>query len=95
VPGLRRSNQIRNSVLLRWLSFPRLVGSLGVSEPLPELLDARRLAAELGVTRAAAERVMRALPVVTFPELRKTYVKRSDVARLIEERTFMKDELPA
>ena len=26
-----------------------------VSEPLPELLDAKRLQAELGVTRAAAE----------------------------------------
>ena len=32
-----------------------------MSEPLPELLDAKRLQAELGVTRAAAERIMQAL----------------------------------
>ena len=61
--------------------------------PLPELLDARRLAAELGVTSAAAEAVMRQLPVVTFPELRKTYVKRQDVAELIARRTFAKDQV--
>ena len=35
-----------------------------VSEPLPELLDAKALGAELGVTRAAAEAIMRRLPVV-------------------------------
>ena len=36
-----------------------------MSEPLPELLDAKHLAAELGVTRAAAEAIMRRLPVVS------------------------------
>jgi hypothetical protein len=61
---------------------------------LPELLDAKGLQAELGVTRAAAEAVMRRLPVVVFDGLRKTYVRRSDVARLIEERTFQKDQVP-
>ena len=35
-----------------------------VSEPLSELLDAKHLATELGVTRAAAEAIMRRLPVV-------------------------------
>jgi hypothetical protein len=59
-----------------------------MTEPLPELLDAKALQAELGVTRAVAEKVMRSLPVVTFPDVRKVYVRRSDVARLIEERTF-------
>lgn len=66
-----------------------------MSEPLPELLDAKRLQAELGVTRAVAEKVMRQLPVVTFPEVRKVYVRRADVARLIEERTFTNDQVPA
>ena len=66
-----------------------------MSERLPELLDAKRLAAELGVTRAAAEAVMGQVPVVQFEGLRKVYVRRQDVARLIEERTYEKDEVAA
>jgi hypothetical protein len=65
-----------------------------VSEPLPQLLDAKDLRAELGVSRAAAEAIMRQLPVVQIPGLRKTYCRRSDVARLLAERTFGKDEVP-
>lgn len=65
-----------------------------MSEPLPELLDARHLAAELGVTRAAAEKIMRRLPVVAIEDLRKVYVRRADVARYLEARTFVKDEVP-
>jgi hypothetical protein len=61
-----------------------------LSEPLPELLDAKHLATELGVTRAAAEAIMRQLPVVQFEGLRKVYVRRGDVRRLLEERTFDK-----
>jgi len=34
-------------------------GGAALSEPLPELLDARRLQVELGVSRAAAEAIMR------------------------------------
>jgi hypothetical protein len=64
-----------------------------VSERLPELLDAKALQAELGVTRAAAEAIMRQLPVVQIAGLRKTYCQRSDVARLLEERTFEKDRV--
>jgi hypothetical protein len=60
---------------------------------LPELLDARRLAAELAVTRAAAEAIMRRLPVVQIEGLRKTYVKRSDVAAYLDSRTFSKQEV--
>ncbi len=56
-------------------------------ERLPELLDAKDLRAELGVTRAAAEAIMRQLPAVEFPGLRKVYVARGDVARLLEECT--------
>jgi hypothetical protein len=66
-----------------------------VTERLPELLDAKRLQTELGVSRSVAEKLMRQLPVVTFPEVRKVYVRRSDVARLIDERTFAKDRVQA
>jgi hypothetical protein len=66
-----------------------------MSEPLPELLDAKHLAAELGVTRAAAEAIMRRLPVVSIEGLRKVYVRRSDVLALIELSTYAKDQVPA
>jgi hypothetical protein len=66
-----------------------------VREPLPELLDAKKLQAELGVTRAAAEAIMRRLPIVSFEDLRKVYVRRSDVAAYIEARTFAKDAVPS
>jgi hypothetical protein len=59
-----------------------------VTEPLPELLDAKRVQNELGVTRAVAEKIMRRLPLVVFEDVRKVYVRREDVARLVEERTF-------
>jgi hypothetical protein len=66
-----------------------------VTEPLPELLDVKALRTELGVSRAAAEAIMRRLPVVAIEGLRKTYVKRSDVAAYLDARTFEKDEVPA
>jgi len=66
-----------------------------VTERLPELLDAKRLKGELGVTRAAAEKIMRQLPSVQIEGLRKVYVRRGDVQRLIDTRTFAKDEVPA
>jgi hypothetical protein len=66
-----------------------------MAEPLPELLDAKGLQAELGVTRAAAEAIMRKLSIVQIEGLRKVYVRRSDVARYLESRTFAKDEVPA
>jgi hypothetical protein len=61
--------------------------------PLPELLDAKRLQRELGITRAAAETIMRQLPVVIFDDLRKVYVRRSDVLALVESRTFAKSDV--
>jgi hypothetical protein len=66
-----------------------------MSDPLPELLDAKHLTDELGVTRAAAEAIMRQLPVVQFEGLRKVYVRRGDVRQLLEERTFRKDQVAA
>jgi hypothetical protein len=66
-----------------------------MSEPLPELLDAKGLQRELGVTRAVAEKLMRQLPIVQFAGIRKVFVRRSDVERLIAERTFAKDQVLA
>jgi hypothetical protein len=66
-----------------------------VSELLPELLDARRLREELGVSRATAEAIMRKLEIVQIEGIRKTFVRREDVARLIERSTFSKTEVPA
>jgi hypothetical protein len=66
-----------------------------VNEPLPELMDAKHLVTELGVTRAAAEAIMRRLPVVQFEDLRKVYVRRSDVVAYLEVRTFTKEQVPA
>jgi hypothetical protein len=61
---------------------------------LPGLVDAKGLQAELGVTRAAAEAIMRQLPVIQIPGLRKVYVCRPDVERLLEECMSAKDEVP-
>jgi hypothetical protein len=66
-----------------------------VNGSLPELVDCKGLMAELGVTRAAAEAIMRHLPTVQFEELRKVYVKRSDVAAYVAARTFSKDAVPS
>jgi len=66
-----------------------------LSERLPELLDAKALQAELGITRAAAEAIMRHLPIVQFEDLRKVYVRRCDVVAYIEARTFSKDAVPS
>jgi hypothetical protein len=66
------------------------------SDRLPELIDAKGLMAEMGITRAAAEGIMRQLRIVTWPDdvLRKTYVYRSDVAAHIKAQTFAKDQVP-
>jgi hypothetical protein len=64
-----------------------------MSDPLPELLDAKALMGELGVTRAAAEAIMKQLPVVQFAGLRKVYVRRPDVIALLDRRTFEKNQV--
>ena len=66
-----------------------------MSERLPELLDAKALQAELGITRAAAEAIIRQLPIVQVPGLRNVYVRRPDVEQLLEACTFSKDEVSA
>lgn len=54
---------------------------------LPKLLDCRGLMEELGVKRATAEAIMRALPKVTIDDHRKVFVRRADVQRYLDERT--------
>ena len=54
---------------------------------LPKLLDCRGIRDELGVSRAAAEAIMRLLPKVEVPGLRKTYVLRDDVHAGVEKWT--------
>ena len=54
---------------------------------LPKLLDCRGIRDELGVSRAAAEAIMRELPKVQFRGLRKTYVRKEDVYRLVDVAT--------
>ena len=41
--------------------------SAGRNETLPRLLDCKSLRSELGITRAAAEAIMRQLPVIEPP----------------------------
>jgi hypothetical protein len=66
-----------------------------VSDRLPELLDAKALQAELCVTRATAEAIMRRLPIVQPDCVRKVFVKRSDVAAYLEAMTFQKGKVPS
>ena len=51
--------------------------------------------AELGVKRATADAIRCQLPVVQFERLRKVYVRRGDVRRLLEDRTFTKNQVVA
>jgi hypothetical protein len=54
---------------------------------LPRLIDQRGIAEELGITRAAAERIMYLVPKVHVPGLRKVYVRRDDILRVLDEGT--------
>jgi hypothetical protein len=65
-----------------------------VTERLPELLDCKALRLELGITRAAAEAIMRQIPIVQIGGLRKVYVRPDDVHCYLERRTFAKHEVP-
>ena len=63
------------------------------AERLPELLDCRMLRDELGVSRAAAEAIMRRVPIVEIEGLRKVFVCRQDVAAYLDSRRFGKHEV--
>lgn len=66
-----------------------------MSVPLPELLDCRALMLETGMKRSVAEAVMRQVPTVQFPGVRKVFVRRSDVQVHIDACTYDKTEVPA
>jgi hypothetical protein len=61
------------------------------TRPLPALIDRKQLAEELGITRAAVDAVFRSVPTVHLPGLRKPFVRRDDVHRLITDSTFHDD----
>lgn len=52
-----------------------------------ELVDNAAIRRWLGVTEAAAEAMMRRVPKVNLPDLRKVYVRRRELERLIDENT--------
>ncbi len=52
---------------------------------LTSYMDCRAIMAETGFKRAAAEAIMRHLPKVQIPGVRKVYVKRRDVERYLRE----------
>lgn len=56
-----------------------------MSAPLPELLDTRTIAEELGVKRAVAEAIIRRLPKQEIPGCRRLFVRRDHVHRLLAE----------
>lgn len=58
---------------------------------LPELVDRKRLAEEMGVSRATIDTIFRLVPVVALPGLRKPMVRRADVLELIEQSTWCDD----
>jgi hypothetical protein len=58
-----------------------------VTQQLPKLIDCAGLQRELGVKRATAEAIMRQLPKVQVPGVKKVYVRRRDVDELLEKNT--------
>jgi hypothetical protein len=63
-----------------------------MNDRLPELVDAKQVMAEMGVTKAAAEKIMAALDLVQFPGLRKNYVRRVDLIAYIEAHTLTREQ---
>ncbi len=62
-----------------------------MSGHLPQLLDRKTLAAELDVPRSTIDAIFRQLPVVSFADHRKVYVRRVDVENLITQSIFIND----
>lgn len=55
------------------------------SDTAGRLMDVATISRELGVSRTVAEKIHRQLPKVTVPGVRKVYVERSDLERLLAE----------
>lgn len=60
-----------------------MTSSLGIE--LAGLYDCARLARDLGISRRAAEAIMRRVPKQHVPGLRKVYVRGADVQALLDE----------
>jgi hypothetical protein len=98
---LRRGDERGQPLLLRRVSFRRLVGALGVSSrpSAVELLErsgallTRTDLAELGLTRTMVDAVFRELAVVAFPGTRRPAVKREDYLDLVERCTYRGDRV--
>lgn len=52
---------------------------------LQGLYDCARLAATLGISRKAAERIMQQIPKQTVPGLRKNYARAADIQAFLDE----------
>lgn len=52
---------------------------------LPQLVDTRTIAEELGVKRAVAEAIIRRLPKQEIPGCRRLFVRRDDVEKLLDQ----------
>lgn len=53
-----------------------------------KLMDCAEIAREYGVSRETAEKWMRELPKVRTPNVRKVWIKRSDLERYIDRYTL-------
>jgi hypothetical protein len=56
------------------------------------LLD-RRALAELGLQRRSIDFLFRELPVVSFPGVRRTYIRADDCRRCLEQHTYSEDRV--
>ena len=61
-----------------------------MSGRLPALMDCKMIQEELGVKRATAEAIMRAVPSVEIPGVRKNHVRRDDVLAFLDRQTKRK-----
>ena len=87
-PRLRDRRELAEMLeqLLELSRDARLARRAERRQGLPRLLDCRRLAEELNVSRTAAERIMRHVATVTIEGLAKVYVRESDVREYLDTR---------
>jgi hypothetical protein len=59
----------------------------------PGALMDRRAFQELGLQRRSIDFIFREADVVSFPGVRRTYVRSDDARRIIDEHTYTKDQV--
>jgi hypothetical protein len=59
----------------------------------PDALLDRRALAELGLQRRSIDFVFRECPVISFPGVRRAYVRAEDYLRCIEQHTYTEDRV--